>query len=125
MYFVSALFPVFSGVTLAIRLAHYLKSGKDPVIFSIHSVCLTECLCWWEKGEQAGRKKREGVLEFGWGLGWWRNPDAEARRKPDPRKKGEKAFAEVCSAREAKPTGIPKSHPGKKTCAGIKKRPVI
>lgn len=31
-------------------------------------------------------EKKEGgmeCLEFGWGLGKWRNPDAGTRRKPD------------------------------------------
>lgn len=38
-----------------------------------------------ERREQAGRKKEGGMecLEFGWGLGKWRNPDAGTRRKPD------------------------------------------
>ncbi|CAB1437930.1 unnamed protein product [Pleuronectes platessa] len=42
--------PVFSVATLASSLAHYLKPGKDPVIFSIRSLCLTGCLHWWWSG---------------------------------------------------------------------------
>lgn len=90
MLFLSLPFSVFSDAMLASSLAHYLKSGKDPVIFSSHSQCLTGCLRWWgrvegwEKREQAERERgRDGEVEVGWGLGWWRKPDAELRRKPD------------------------------------------
>lgn len=92
-------FPVFRGATLASSLAHYLKSGKDPVIFSIHSLSLTGCLHRWgewrdgRKKEEAGREGgRDGELKFGWGLGHWRKPDAAMKRKPDP----EKVFTEMC-----------------------------
>lgn len=56
---------------------------------------------------RAGReRKREGwrvVSVDGWGLGWWRKPDAETERKPDQEIE-EKASAEtrVLSESEAK-----------------------
>lgn len=89
----------FSGATLTSSRAHYLKSGKDPVIFSIHSLCLTGCLRWWWSGGMGERKgSRQGVKEggmeswsyFGWGLGKCRKPKAQTRRKPDQGMGGKK-----------------------------------
>ena len=79
-------FPVFSGATLASRLAHYLKPGKDPVIFSIHSLSdwMSALVGEWKDGRREGKQSkkrgRDGELEFGWGLGHWRKPDADKRK---------------------------------------------
>lgn len=38
--------------------------------------------------KRAGRGEKEGGMEsFGWGLGLWRNPDAETRTRPRSREK--------------------------------------
>lgn len=88
----SLLFPVFSGVMLASRLAHYLKSGKESVILSIHSLCLTDCVCWWEKGRAGREKKREGwsiwCLDGGWDSGEIQMQEREGNQT---KKKGKKA----------------------------------
>lgn len=67
-------FPVFSGATLASSLAYYLKSGKDPVIFSIHSVSdwMSELVGEWKDGRKESRQaEKEGGME-NWSLdgGW-------------------------------------------------------
>lgn len=54
-----------------------------------------------EKESRQGRERgRDGELEFGWGLGQWRKPDAETRRKPDQETGGKKAFAQIGVLRE-------------------------
>lgn len=51
-------------------------------------------------GEKRAGKERKrarcGELEFGWGLGWWRKPDAELRRKPDKKKMRGRDFVKMC-----------------------------
>lgn len=60
--------PVFSGVMFTSSLAHYLRSGKDPVILSILSLSLVLPVLGRER--RAGReKKREGWNCRSWGLG--------------------------------------------------------
>ncbi len=60
----------------------------------------------WVSALVGERKRgRVGELELGWGLGRWRNPDAEMRRKAD-QQTGGKYFAEMCvlQERETQPT---------------------
>lgn len=98
------LFGVCSALSLSVFLvfcchahssgpAHYLKPGKDWVIFSIHAQSLTGCLLrwWWSGGmgeNRASRPEKEKQKEGGtwsWGLedGGWDHGDIQMRRQEE------------------------------------------
>lgn len=123
----SLLFPVFRGVTLASRLAHYLKSGKESVILSIHSLCLTDCVCWWEKGRAGREKKREGwciwCLVGGWDFGEIQMQEWEGNQT---KKKGKKGLNWSMFCRRNKADRRLRGKTGKNLCrVGLKRRPVL
>lgn len=130
-------FPVFSGATLASSVAHYLKSGKDPVIFSIHSVSDWMSALVVErrdgrKREQAGERKREGWRAGVWmGAGTVEKTRCRDKKKTRPRNRGKKGLcSNWCSEREVKPTDNSVTHslsePEKNLChVDVKKKAVI
>lgn len=94
-----------SGGALAGRSAHYLQSGKDPVIFSIHSVCLSGRLSWWgsgRMGEEKGRpSKQEGGMES-WSLdGGWETAVSQMRGREENQTEKKGCCRELSSMREA------------------------
>lgn len=78
---VSSLFSVQPRLPAA--FVHYLKAGKESLIFSIHSVSLTERL----RAAREEKRGRDGVLESGWGLGQRRNPDGEENQSETQKQK--------------------------------------
>lgn len=110
---VSSLFSVQPRLPAA--FAHYLKAGKESLIFSIHSVSLTERLRCFERREQRGRKK-EGGMECWSRDGGWGSEEIQMVKKTRARHRNKKCNAEVGLQRETNRARKP---------SGFKRKPVI